>query len=109
MKPCNFIGCSELVVSGYCKDHNQHEHYDRYRRDKDEHAFYSSNEWRKLRAYKRKITPCCEQCEREGIVIMADVVHHKVEIKKDWNLRLKLYNLESLCNSCHEKTKHRGG
>jgi len=59
----------------------------------------SSKQWIKLRNYKRKLNPLCEECERKGIVTpMTDVDH----IDGD-TFNNELINLQSLCKSCHSK------
>jgi 5-methylcytosine-specific restriction protein A len=48
---------------------------------------------------------------KRGILTPAEVVHHLVEVKEQWNLRLVLSNLESVCHGCHNrehKTSPRG-
>lgn len=55
----------------------------------------------------------CQECLREGMIRVADTVHHLVPLRQDWDRRLDLNNLKSVCNSCHntiEKTRrHPGG
>nr|WP_279388960.1 HNH endonuclease [Baia soyae] len=31
------------------------------------------------------------------------VLNHIVEVKEDWNKRLELSNLQSVCNACHNR------
>lgn len=63
--------------------------------------FYLSKEWRSLREVKLDKNPICERCAIDGWCIPATEVHHKIDIKKDPYLCLKIDNLESLCKSCH--------
>ena len=82
-------------------------HYDTFRRDKGLTKFYSSPEWRKLRAIQLKRDPLCVKCGRP-----ATVADHIKEIK-DGGEKLSLDNLQSMCNGCHtsktaEEKKKRG-
>lgn len=59
--------------------------------------------WHKLRNVKLRQDPLCAECARQGKEVAATEVHHI-----DGNQRNNDYcNLESLCRSCHEKTKRR--
>lgn len=114
-KICNKQGCSSLVnpKDKYCDKHKQQEqvdtyernkHYDNNVRDKQSTAFYHSREWKTLRdvAYHRDGMLCLD-CLNWEIIASADIVDHIVPIKVDWNLRLELRNLRSLCYKCHNK------
>ena len=78
--------------------------------------FYTSAPWIKTRkAYAKSKGNLCERCLKKGLIVPAQIVHHKIyltdenienpEIALNWN------NLECLCKSCHElehsKTKKR--
>ncbi len=59
------------------------------------------HKWAAIRARKLRIDPLCERCRTDGLYVEARIVHHK-----DGNPRHNHEsNLESLCWSCHEKTK----
>lgn len=46
-------------------------------------------------------------CEKKGIVTAANVVDHIIPLRIDYNKRLDVNNLQSLCNKCHNiKTKN---
>ena len=51
--------------------------------------------------------PLCEQCEKEGKLIPAAEVHHKIPISKGGTHARE--NLMSLCRSCHNKIHHELG
>lgn len=68
------------------------------------HAFYASTQWRKLRKLYRSAHPLCEECERNGIVRLAEMVDHIVPIANG-GAALDERNLQSLCRACHNK-KH---
>lgn len=104
-RKCNDISCSELTHDSYCDKHSKdvHKDYKRNRQDKKEQAFYSSSSWIKLRNHKRMLNPLCEICLLEDRLTPVDIVHHMCEIKEDWELRLTLSNLQSVCFSHHQK------
>ena len=63
-------------------------------------AFYSSREWRKLRAAYRKRHPACRRCGRK-----AEHVDHVIDVRTAPDRRLDWFNLQCLCHACHnEKT-----
>lgn len=62
-----------------------------------------SKEWLSLRRYKLGINPFCECpiCEwLDDNGLIADSVHHIVDLDQDWSKRLELSNLMSI-NSVH--------
>lgn len=121
MRPCAEIGCGKLTEKTYCKPHQKIDEenrkkstqiYNRYGRDSVIDAFYKSKEWKQMRALAfERDNGLCQRCLKKGILKVANVVHHIVEVRDDWSLRLVLENLESLCHSCHNghhKTAPRG-
>ena len=75
------------------------------RRNKEYTAFYNSTQWRKLRQQVLiRDNYMCQHCLADGIVNDKDlIVHHKIELKRDWSKRLDMENLEAVCVSCHNK------
>ena len=65
--------------------------------------FYQSPEWRTMRRIKLVNNPFCEKCMKEGFTIMAEDVHHIIDIKNDPTKALKYDNLMSLCKPCHSE------
>lgn len=65
--------------------------------------FYQSRKWYELREYKMAINPLCEICAGTGLTVIADEIHHTVNINTPdgWNQRFKLDTLLSLHKSCH--------
>jgi hypothetical protein len=59
-------------------------------------AFYSSKQWRRLRAAYRKAHPFCQRCGRR-----TEHVDHVEEIRLAPERRLDWLNLQSLCHACH--------
>ena len=68
--------------------------------------FYQSTAWRKLRAIKLHQQPLCEECLRRGAMTPAQMVDHIRPINEG-GAALDLRNLQSLCNSCHNRKSAR--
>lgn len=105
---CYKPNCSNLTRERYCETHKQEiNKYNKERTDKDYVRFYYSKEWQQLRMLVLKRDGyLCVSCRSKGIVKLAEMVHHKIPIKIDYNKRLDLDNLESLCEACHNKIDH---
>jgi 5-methylcytosine-specific restriction endonuclease McrA len=65
--------------------------------------FYQSKEWRNLRMHKLSKNPLCEKCFREGFAVLAEEVHHIIDIKDDVDKSLDFDNLMSLCKKHHSQ------
>lgn len=114
-KVCNEQGCNTLIdiSDRYCAKHKQDKKMQDAKRDKIYNAttrnqkhsnFYNSHLWRKVRKQVMNRTGgLCKQCLALDMNIKADVVDHIIPIEIDWNLRLRLDNLQPLCNVCHNK------
>jgi 5-methylcytosine-specific restriction enzyme A len=76
---------------------------------KESDAFYSSARWRAVRELVLMRNPLCIDCERRGLLVEADTVHHKLERHDRPDLELDLDNLEGRCRSCHSKLHKAGG
>ena len=73
-------------------------------RDKKYSSFYNSAAWKRLCA--KKLSDCnyqCEICRGKGIIKIAEDIHHKMPIKKDWDKRLDYDNLLAVCVACHNR------
>jgi|SRR5690625_146553 len=109
LKPCNEIGCNELTRDAYCDAHKKasrkrYRIYNKNVRDKTIDNFYRSKEWRKLRLVAlERDNHLCIWCKDNGKLKQADVVHHIIEVEDDWDKRLTLDNLVSLCHRCHNR------
>lgn len=111
-KPCAYPRCPELTTQRYCDTHNKNatRYYDRVQRDTRSTTFYNSTAWQTVRRQALlRDNNLCQQCFKEGILKPADMVHHKVEVKDNWELRLDIDNLVSLCNACHNKVHGKRG
>ena len=114
LKPCSAHGCRKPTdhISGYCVKHV--ELYEQKKADEQKSRAVrdfrvpSSQRgygaiWRKIRAYKLRKDPLCEDCLKRSFAVAAEVVHHKDE--NQFNNDDK--NLQSLCRDCHEITHGR--
>lgn len=76
----------------------------------EQKRFYNSKRWKKCRAAYLSDHPCCERCERAGIISVAEHVHHIKELTAenylDPMIALNPDNLEALCFKCHQKEHH---
>lgn len=112
-KPCSVPGCPNLTQGRYCHAHQQKEqqskaernrYYDEHIRDQKAREFYHSKEWKRVRRVALiRDKHLCQHCLAKKRITPADVVDHVVPVRVDWNKRLSLNNLQSLCNSCHNK------
>lgn len=111
-KICNAVGCNELISmkERYCSTHASdvkraaHKDYDKNRRNKTHHKFYNSLQWKTVREkIMTQYGGLCKQCSELGIDTPADVVDHIIPLTENWELRLKLSNLQPLCHNCHNK------
>lgn len=115
LQPCKQPGCPNLVIKGYCRDHDhfntivtdrkRFEKLDR-RKTTEEKKFYSSAKWTKCSRLYRKYHPICEECEKNNLIVPAQLVHHKKRLPDIWKDRqnpLSFRFLQSLCNKCHLK------
>jgi 5-methylcytosine-specific restriction protein A len=73
-----------------------------FERDNSNADFYNSWSWRKLRKNFIQRFPLCKHCEEKDEVTVATVVDHIVPINSGGE-PLKESNLQSLCESCHNK------
>lgn len=113
LKPCNKVGCNKLTRDKYCEQHahlkvdfikESRQFYDNYKRDTTLTNFYNSPEWKKtrLKVLERDLY-LCVNCLSKNKYSKATSVHHVVKIKYNWDLRLDLKNLKSLCEKCHKQ------
>jgi 5-methylcytosine-specific restriction endonuclease McrA len=122
-KFCPYLGCKEVIDINkqYCDKHQplyeakkaesirqRNIKYDktvRLVRDKQYHDFYLSNEWEQLKVFiNRKYKGLCLYSYLiDKQIVQADIIHHIVEIKEDWELRLSIANLIPLSNRVHNR------
>ena len=77
--------------------------------------FYNSRTWQTTRsAYMEHCRGLCERCLQKGLIVPAEIVHHKEELTPsnitDVDIAVGFGNLEALCRPCHaevhEETYH---
>lgn len=105
---CNKAGCTAFTRERYCTNHKSEiNRYNKERTDKQYVAFYKTKEWGIVRALAlTRDGYQCVECKKKGVKKLAQMVHHKIPVKKDWTKRLELNNLESLCEACHNRKEH---
>lgn len=113
---CNKMGCNNLTRNRFCEQHAYIEdaerkainrRYNQTRTDDKEQAFYKSKGWKIAR--KKALARdeyICQDCKKLEQIVPAVTVHHIIPIKEEWNLRLIIENMVSLCESCHQR-RHR--
>lgn len=72
------------------------------RRQNSHQRGYTREWYRKTQAYRNE-HPCCEQCEKEGVVTAATVIDHKIPHRGNQSLFWNEDNWQALCVSCHSK------
>lgn len=71
-----------------------------YYKDRDKfQKFYQSADWQHIRLYVLAENPICILCNKS----IATEVDHVTPLVENWNLRLTISNLQSLCGVCHRK------
>jgi 5-methylcytosine-specific restriction protein A len=77
---------------------------DEAQRNRDKRSRYG-RDWQAVRATKLMQSPLCEcdQCKCDGVLTIATVVHHVIDVVKRPDLRLDLSNLQSLSKPCHDR------
>jgi 5-methylcytosine-specific restriction enzyme A len=109
LRPCKEINCAVLTREGYCETHRiseteKHREYNQTKRDHVVDRFYKSTVWTRLRKVAlERDNYLCQVCKRDKRYTPAKIVHHLVEVKVDWERRLELDNLESVCHPCHNR------
>lgn len=68
--------------------------------------FYKTKTWQSCRDnYMRRVGGLCEKCKARGLIVPAEIVHHKIHLDaekvKDPSIALNPDNLEALCRICH--------
>lgn len=70
--------------------------------------FYKTGAWVNCREeYLKKVGGLCEICLSKGMIVPAEIVHHKVHLNVenlyDPNISLCFDNLQAVCRDCHAK------
>ena len=69
-------------------------------------GFYSSKAWQHTRtAFAKSKGNLCEVCLAKGLIVPAEIVHHKIELTpmnvNDPSITLDWNNLQCVCRECH--------
>lgn len=104
---CNAPACGKLIdAPGYCAKHAHiPKQYKAAREEKREssHARGYSSQWRKARiGYLAKHPLCCE-CNKQGLVVAANVVDHVIPHQGNKALFWNSDNWQALCKQCHDR------
>lgn len=119
LKTCLKVGCNQLTRESYCVKHSIDSNKEKEKRKKEYNkqynlkreeqytTFYKSKAWKGLRILAlQRDNYLCVECLKNNIVTPCDVVDHIVEVRDDWEKRLDINNLQSLCHFHHNiKTK----
>ena len=114
-KPCAWPGCNVLVRSvSHCDLHKPmaderkaaqlkkaHKAYNTRRDESD--GFYSTDRWRKFRAYYLRLHPLCLECEAHNRITAAVILDHIKPYKTHPELGLDWHNVRPLCRACHNR------
>jgi hypothetical protein len=66
---------------------------------------YQLTTWKKLRRAHLRQNPFCVYCLEHGYQVVGNTVDHKKPHRGDMGLFVDPANLQTLCHSCHSKTK----
>lgn len=98
-KPCQHRGCPLLTEEKYCEFHIRL--YTSERPNTRERGYDSR--WRKASKLYLRYNPLCRYCEREGKLIAAEVVDHRIPHRGDRILFWDESNWQPLCKRCHDR------
>lgn len=110
MRHCTKSGCitPHNNDNGYCNEHQEYyqaqvkERNKRYNDNRPaRHQFYFTNTWKRMRKQYISEHPLCCRCEELGLVVLATLVDHIVEIEDNPELKDDYSNLQSMCHACH--------
>lgn len=83
-----------------------YERIDQRRRERQ--VIYQNPRWRLLREAKLNQCPICECCHKNGVIMPATQVHHKISFMsadgyERESLAFDITNLLSVCEDCHQE------
>lgn len=76
--------------------------------DSARRKIYNTRRWQRIRSIKFATTPMCEMCERKGLAVPAEDIHHITSFMSSADpatqrfLAFDYDNLMSLCKKCHQ-------
>lgn len=96
--------CEKCHQKELQKKSQQNFKYDKFKRDKDTKAFYSSGAWQRLAALvKSRQSGVCMLCFHNKIITQGTIVHHIKPVREAWGKRLDPKNCVLLCPNCHSQ------
>lgn len=105
LRPCRHPRCPELTKDGWCDAHRpQKATKAKKRRSAEWHWMYLTDTWtRDLRPTQLLLEPFCRECAKYGLRVRATRVDHVDPHRGDWDKFIDRTNLQSLCESCHNR------
>lgn len=102
LRPCRHPGCPELTREGWCPRHKPKRAERRV--SARWHGWYSLPVWTDdLRPAQLLREPFCRACASRGVRTRATVADHITPHRGDWTLFTDRANLQSLCETCHNR------
>lgn len=102
LRPCRHPGCPELTRDGWCPKHKPLA--PQKRKSAEWHWMYLTKAWtEELRPAQLLREPFCRECAKHGLRILATRVDHVKAHLGDWERFTDRENLQSLCESCHNR------
>ena len=101
-KPCRYPNCSELTSDRYCDKHKKEIDSKYSRTSRPFKHLYSTSRWKKLRKEFLQDHTLCEECKRNGVIKIAEVVDHIEAHKGDELLFWNQNNWQALCKHHHD-------
>lgn len=87
------------------RPHGQTEKRQDNRRSANERGYDTA--WIRIRDLRRRLSPCCVECQKQGKVTAVEIVDHIIPVHVRPDLRLDRDNTQSLCRACHAVKTHR--
>lgn len=110
LRKCLHPSCRKLIPfdERYCEQHSKtvNQEYDQARKRNNPKyiKFYRTTAWKSVRKVALlRDDGLCQLCLVDGIITEAQMVDHIIPVLVDWEKRLELNNLQSLCYSCHAR------
>lgn len=102
LRPCRKPGCRNLTRDGWCPEHKPVKAPKR--RSAEWHWMYLTKAWTEdLRPTQLLLEPFCRECAKRGLRVSATRVDHVRPHLGDWERFTDRGNLQSLCESCHNR------
>ena len=102
-RPCNHVGCPELIRDGrYCDRHQKEKQQQQDQRRGSAASRGYDSRWQKARKRFLIQHPLCVECQRQGFIVAASVVDHVAPHKGNYKLFWDESNWQPLCKRCHD-------